>query len=38
MFCAAADSLKLEKFIQLLKQRGRYRFRKRTQYPGLKLP
>jgi peptidoglycan/xylan/chitin deacetylase (PgdA/CDA1 family) len=37
MFRAPADSLKLEKFIQLLKKRGQYRFRKLTQYPGLKL-
>jgi peptidoglycan/xylan/chitin deacetylase (PgdA/CDA1 family) len=36
MFRAPAESLKLEKFIQLLKQRGRYRFQKLTQYPGLK--
>jgi peptidoglycan/xylan/chitin deacetylase (PgdA/CDA1 family) len=36
MFRAPADSLKLEKFIQLLKQKGQYRFRKLTQYPGLK--
>ena len=36
MFRASADSLKLEKFIQLLKQKGQYRFQKLTQYPGLK--
>lgn len=36
MFRAPADSLKLEKFIQLLKQKGQYRFQKLTQYPGLK--
>jgi peptidoglycan/xylan/chitin deacetylase (PgdA/CDA1 family) len=37
MFRTPADSVKLEKFIQLLKQRGKYRFQKLTQYPGLKL-
>jgi peptidoglycan/xylan/chitin deacetylase (PgdA/CDA1 family) len=36
MFRAPADSIKLEKFIQLLKQKGQYRFQKLTQYPGLK--
>lgn len=36
MFRTSADSLKLEKFIQLLKQKGQYRFQKLTQYPGLK--
>lgn len=36
MFKAPADSLKLERFIQLLKQKGQYRFQKLTQYPGLK--
>jgi peptidoglycan/xylan/chitin deacetylase (PgdA/CDA1 family) len=36
MFRAPADAFKLEKFIQLLKQKGEYRFRKLTQYPGLK--
>jgi hypothetical protein len=36
MFRAAADSLKLEQFIQALKQRKNYQFQKLTQYPGLK--
>ena len=36
MFMAAADSLKLEKMIVLLKQRPHYQFAKITQYPGLK--
>lgn len=36
MFRTPADSLKLEKFIHLLKQKGQYRFQKLTQYPGLK--
>ncbi len=36
MFMAAADSIKLEKMIVLLKQRPHYQFAKITQYPGLK--
>jgi peptidoglycan/xylan/chitin deacetylase (PgdA/CDA1 family) len=36
MFAAAADSIKLEKMVGLLKQRKHYRFDKITQYPGLK--
>ncbi len=36
MFRAPADSIKLEKFIQLLKQKGQYCFQKLTKYPGLK--
>jgi peptidoglycan/xylan/chitin deacetylase (PgdA/CDA1 family) len=36
MFEAAADSIKLEKMVGLLKQRKHYRFDKITQYPGLK--
>lgn len=36
MFRASADSLKLEQFIQALKQRKNYQFAKLTQYPGLK--
>ena len=36
MFRAAADSIKLDKMIALLKQNPHYRFEKITQYPGLK--
>jgi len=36
MFRAPADSIKLDKFIALLKQNPHYRFEKLTHYPGLK--
>ncbi|MCX6332084.1 MAG: polysaccharide deacetylase family protein [Bacteroidetes bacterium] len=36
MYRAPQDSIKLEKFIQLLKQNGHYTFQKLTHYPGLK--
>jgi len=36
MFAAAADSIKLEKMVGLLKKRKHYQFDKITQYPGLK--
>jgi hypothetical protein len=36
MFAAAADSIKLEKMVGLLKKRKQYQFDKITQYPGLK--
>jgi len=36
MFREPADSIKLDKFIALLKQNPHYRFEKLTHYPGLK--